>query len=210
MNPTFVAIDIGASSGRLMKSTRDAKGSLILEEVHRFKTAFGTKTVTIAGRSIILSKRFWLIWKIKADRDWSPFAGIDTWAVDYCLIDEQGDRINDPIAYRDKRTNGAVEQFSEIYSLDKLYEQTGIQIQPFNTLFQLFAEEKENLAKAHKLLLIPDYLGYVFTGNMVTEKTNASTMQLLNAGTKEWEIELLEKSVSRRNYFHHWQSRERY
>ncbi len=58
MNPTFVAIDIGASSGRLMKSTRDAKGSLILEEVHRFKTAFGTKTVTIAGRSIILSKRF--------------------------------------------------------------------------------------------------------------------------------------------------------
>lgn len=58
MNPTFVAIDIGASSGRLMKSTRDAKGSLILEEVHRFKNGFRTKTVTIAGRSIILSKRF--------------------------------------------------------------------------------------------------------------------------------------------------------
>lgn len=70
------------------------------------------------------------------------FAGIDTWAVDYCLIDKQGERLNDPIAYRDDRTDEAVKQFSESYSLDKLYEQTGIQIQPFNTLFQLFVEEK--------------------------------------------------------------------
>lgn len=194
MNPTFVAIDIGASSGRLMKSTRDAKGSLILEEVHRFKNGFRNKDGHDRWKIDYLIKEILIGFeKLKQTGIDRLFAGIDTWAVDYCLIDEQGDRINDPIAYRDKRTNGAVEQFSEIYSLDKLYEQTGIQIQPFNTLFQLFAEEKENLAKAHKLLLIPDYLGYVFTGNMVTEKTNASTMQLLNAGTKEWEIELLEK-----------------
>ena len=194
MNPTFVAIDIGASSGRLMKSTRDAKGSLILEEVHRFKNGFRNKDGHDRWKIDYLIKEILIGFeKLKQTGIDRLFAGIDTWAVDYCLIDEQGDRINDPIAYRDKRTNGAVEQFSEIYSLDKLYEQTGIQIQPFNTLFQLFAEEKENLAKAHKLLLIPDYLGYVFTGNMMTEKTNASTMQLLNAGTKEWEIELLEK-----------------
>ncbi|HHP2683103.1 TPA: FGGY family carbohydrate kinase, partial [Enterococcus faecium] len=192
MNPTFVAIDIGASSGRLMKSTRNDEGSLVLEEVHRFKNGFRKKDghdrwkIDYLIEEILIG--FEKLKKTGIDR---CFAGIDTWAVDYCLIDKQGERLNDPIAYRDDRTDEAVKQFSESYSLDKLYEQTGIQIQPFNTLFQLFVEEKDHLAKAHKLLLIPDYLGYVFTGNIVTEKTNASTMQLLNAGIKEWETELL-------------------
>lgn len=77
-------------------------------------------------------------------------------------------------------------------SLEKLYEKTGIQIQPFNTIFQLFVEEKERLEQAKTLLLIPDYLGYVFTGEKVTEKTNASTMQLLNANTQTWDEELVE------------------
>lgn len=144
MNPTFVAIDIGASSGRLMKSTRNDEGSLVLEEVHRFKNGFRKKDghdrwkIDYLIEEILIG--FEKLKKTGIDR---CFAGIDTWAVDYCLIDKQGERLNDPIAYRDDRTDEAVKQFSESYSLDKLYEQTGIQIQPFNTLFQLFVEEKD-------------------------------------------------------------------
>ena len=100
--------------------------------------------------------------------------------------------MDEPIAYRDGRTEAAVTNFSKGYSLEKLYQQTGIQVQPFNTIFKLFVEEKERLAAASQLLLIPDYLGYVFTGKAVIEATNASTTQLLNAGTKQWESELLD------------------
>ena len=92
-------------------------------------------------------------------------------AVDYCLLDEQGQLIDQPISYRDARTNEGLQSFSQKMSLEKLYEKTGIQIQPFNTIFQLFVEEKERLEQAKTLLLIPDYLGYVFTGKKVTEKT---------------------------------------
>lgn len=194
MNSTFVAVDIGASSGRLMKSTRKSDGRLSLEEVHRFKNGFRKKDGYQRWEiDYLIHEILTGLEKLKNSGVATCFVGIDTWAVDYCLLDKDGERLGDPISYRDDRTTHAVEAFSKEYSLDKLYEQTGIQIQPFNTLFQLFVEEKERLAEAHKLLLIPDYLGYVFTERMVTEKTNASTMQLLNAGTKEWEPELLER-----------------
>ncbi|EOC6403233.1 rhamnulokinase, partial [Enterococcus faecium] len=95
MNPTFVAIDIGASSGRLMKSTRDAKGSLILEEVHRFKNGFRNKDGHDRWKIDYLIKEILIGFeKLKQTGIDRLFAGIDTWAVDYCLIDEQGDRIN--------------------------------------------------------------------------------------------------------------------
>ena len=122
----------------------------------------------------------------------SCYVGIDTWAVDYCLLDKAGNRLDQPIAYRDSRTEDAVATFSEKMPLATLYEKTGIQIQSFNTIFQLFVEEKDRLAKAETLLLIPDYLGYVFTGKAVTEKTNASTMQLLHAGTQNWNQDILQ------------------
>ena len=75
------------------------------------------------------------------------FVGIDTWAVDYCLIDQAGERLGDPVAYRDSRTNDAIAAFGQCYSLQKLYEKTGIQLQPFNTIFQLAAEEAQLLQK---------------------------------------------------------------
>ncbi|MGM9902687.1 MAG: rhamnulokinase [Enterococcus sp.] len=194
MQMIFVAIDIGASSGRLMKSTKEAEDRLTLEEVHRFRNGFHNKggyerwNIDSLIQEILIGLE-----KLKQSGIDHCFAGIDTWGVDYCLLDEEGERLNEPIAYRDERTIGAVECFSKHYPLDKLYKQTGIQIQPFNTLFQLIAEEKKQLSKAHKLLLIPDYLGFVFTGKMVTEKTNASTMQLLNVTTRDWEPELLQQ-----------------
>ncbi|MGX7174036.1 rhamnulokinase [Enterococcus ratti] len=192
MNPIFIAIDIGASSGRLMKSVKDENDYLSLEEVHRFKNEFRQEDKHDRWQMDYLIKEILTGFeKLKQSGVSHCFAGIDTWAVDYCLLDDQEERLSNPIAYRDHRTNGAVERFSKIYPLKQLYEQTGIQIQPFNTLFQLFTEEKELLARTHKLLLIPDYLGYIFTGKMVTEKTNASTMQLLNIKTKTWEPRLL-------------------
>ncbi|MGX7163455.1 rhamnulokinase [Enterococcus massiliensis] len=192
MKNTYLAIDIGASSGRLMQCQRDDTDQLVLTEIHRFKNGFETKNGYDYWQiDYFIHEILRGLEKVKQAGITNCFVGIDTWGVDYCLLDKKGKRLSDPIAYRDPRTNQAVEAFAKDYSLTKLYEQTGIQIQSFNTLFQLFVEEKEKLEQADKLLLIPDYLGYVFTGNMVTEKTNASTMQLLNAGTKTWEPELL-------------------
>lgn len=188
---TFIAIDIGASSGRLMLS-RWENEQITLEEIHRFKNGFRPHegfdrwAIDYLIQEILVGLQ-----KVKQAGINDCFVGIDTWAVDYCLIDQAGERLGDPVAYRDSRTNDAIAAFAQRYSLQKLYEKTGIQLQPFNTIFQLAAEEAQLLQKADKLLLIPDYLGYVFTGKMVTEKTNASTMQLLNANTQTWDAELL-------------------
>ena len=135
--------------------------------------------------------RRWLR-KIKQNGIEHCYVGIDTWAVDYCLIDKDGTLLGDPIAYRDSRTKKAVEKFQKLMSLETLYEKTGIQIQSFNTIFQLLVEQRALLEKTDKLLLIPDYLGYVFTNQAVTEKTNASTMQLLNPANDTWDEELLD------------------
>ncbi|EPI00528.1 rhamnulokinase [Enterococcus faecalis 13-SD-W-01] len=192
MKPTFLAIDIGASSGRIIQSTQEKNGQLNLQEIHRFKNSFRKKDGHDRWRIDYLIREILSgLEKAKQSGITQCYVGIDTWAVDYCLLDADGQRLGDPISYRDERTKNAPAEFAETFSLAKLYEKTGIQIQPFNTLFQLMNEEKEILAQADKLLLIPDYLGYVFTGKMVTEKTNASTMQLLNANTKTWDQELL-------------------
>ncbi|OTN75646.1 rhamnulokinase [Enterococcus sp. 8G7_MSG3316] len=188
---TFIAIDIGASSGRLMMSQWNNQ-RLSLTEIHRFKNRFRHQNGFDRWQIDYLIKEILLgLVKVKQAGIDTCHVGIDTWAVDYCLVDENGTRLGDPVAYRDKRTNQVIERFGQTYSLQTLYEKTGIQLQPFNTIFQLYVEEKQLLAAADKLLLIPDYLGYVFTGNMVTEKTNASTMQLLNATTQTWDPDLL-------------------
>ncbi|KPG68466.1 rhamnulokinase [Enterococcus sp. RIT-PI-f] len=188
---TFIAIDIGASSGRLMLS-QWVNQQLSLTEIHRFKNSFRHLDGFDRWDIDYLIKEILIgLEKVKQAGFDTCCVGIDTWAVDYCLVDREGLRLGDPVAYRDKRTNGVIERFSQTYPLQTLYEKTGIQLQPFNTIFQLYVEEKDLLAKADKLLLIPDYLGYVFTGNMVTEKTNASTMQLLNANTQSWDSDLL-------------------
>ncbi|MBP3040403.1 rhamnulokinase [Bacillaceae bacterium Marseille-Q3522] len=191
---TYIAIDIGASSGRMMKSQITHEGEITLEEVHRFKNGFiAHNNLNYWQIDLLIQEILVGLQKVKKSGIDSCYVGIDTWAVDYCLLDYAGERLSDPVAYRDQRTNHAVTKFAEIISLENLYEKTGIQIQPFNTIFQLFVEDHQKLQQAEKLLLIPDYLGYVFTGKMVTEKTNASTMQLLNAGTKTWDSELLAK-----------------
>ena len=189
---TYIAIDIGASSGRLMKSEL-IDGQLTLTEVHRFKNwfrmlnGFQRWDINYLIQEIVVGLE-----KIKQNGIEHCYVGIDTWAVDYCLIDKDGTLLGDPIAYRDSRTKNAVEKFQKLMSLETLYEKTGIQIQAFNTIFQLLVEQRELLEKTDKLLLIPDYLGYVFTNQAVMEKTNASTMQLLNPANDTWDEELLD------------------
>ncbi|EOH87058.1 rhamnulokinase [Enterococcus asini ATCC 700915] len=188
----YIAVDIGASSGRLMLSSLDEEGKMSLTEIHRFKNGFsetaGADRWQIQHLTTEILKG---LAKVKAAGIEECYVGIDTWGVDYCLLDEAGELMEAPIAYRDKRTQEAMADFDEKMPLTELYQRTGIQLMNFNTVFQLLVEDKEKLAKASSLLLIPDYLGYVFTGNQVLEKTNASTMQLLNLTTRKIDSEIL-------------------
>ncbi|MBS7577683.1 MULTISPECIES: rhamnulokinase [unclassified Enterococcus] len=186
----YIAVDIGASSGRLIQTEFNGQGSFEIREIHRFKNEFNQIQGTDYWNIQHLIKEILIgLEKAKKSGVESCFIGIDTWAVDYVLLDKNGDMLTNPVAYRDKRTDQAIELFQKQLDLKKLYQMTGIQIQQFNTIFQLLVEK--NLANAKQLLLIPDYLGYVFTGKAVTEKTNASTMQLFNLQTKKWDATIL-------------------
>ncbi|MDU5511728.1 rhamnulokinase [Enterococcus gilvus] len=192
MTKTYIAIDIGASSGRLMLSEKDPFEKITLEEIHRFKNGFSEIDGTNYWDADHLIKEIVIgLQKVKQRGIQECYVGIDTWGVDYCLVDEQGRVLSQPVSYRDARTEQAMEEFDQKMSLHTLYEKTGIQMQPFNTVFQLLREDQEKLAKAKQLLMIPDYLGCVLTGNAVLEKTNASTMQLMNLETRKLDEEVL-------------------
>ncbi|MGK0605976.1 rhamnulokinase [Enterococcus gilvus] len=192
MTKTYIAIDIGASSGRLMLSEKDPFEKITLEEIHRFKNGFSEIDGTNYWDADHLIKEIVIgLQKVKQRGIQECYVGIDTWGVDYCLVDEQGRVLSQPVSYRDARTELAMEEFDQKMSLHTLYEKTGIQMQPFNTVFQLLREDQEKLAKAKQLLMIPDYLGCVLTGNAVLEKTNASTMQLMNLETRKLDEEVL-------------------
>ena len=121
--------------------------------------------------------------------------GIDTWAVDFVLLDEMGRVLGNTVGYRDKRTEGMDRLAYEILPEKELYRRTGIQKQIFNTIYQLMAvKEKhpEYLEKADAMLMIPDYFQFLLTGRKAAEYTNATTTQLVSPRTKDWDIELIE------------------
>ncbi|MGT2681535.1 rhamnulokinase [Streptococcus porci] len=185
-----VAIDIGASSGRVILA--DTTEGLRLTELHRFKNGF-TKVgehdrwnVTRLVTEILSGLE-----KVKAAGIETCTVGIDTWAVDYCLLDDQGNLLAEPIAYRDARTQGLMEQVFETIPKEIVYEKTGIQFLNFNTLYQLFAEDKDMLGQAQDILLIPDYIAYHLTGKKVGEVTNVSTTQYLNIHSRDYDKDLL-------------------
>lgn len=189
----YIAIDIGASSGRLIHANFSGLGGFELNELHRFKNGFQKQAGTDKWNlNNLITEILKGLEKVKKSGINECYVGIDTWGVDYGLVDSQGNSLGDPVSYRDDRTKNALADFDQKMSLSTLYQKTGIQLQPFNTVFQLFVEEKEKLAKAAQLMLMPDFLGYIFTGQAVTEKTNASTMQLLNLKTRKWDEDILE------------------
>ena len=122
--------------------------------------------------------------------------GIDTWAVDFILLDEKDVRIGEAVAYRDKRTEGMDRKVYDIISEEALYQRTGIQKQIFNTIYQLMAVKEQQpwqLEQAKSMLMIPDYFHFLLTGKKVQEDTNATTTQLADPVAKDWDMELIEK-----------------
>ncbi|EUJ33958.1 rhamnulokinase [Listeria floridensis FSL S10-1187] len=117
--------------------------------------------------------------------------GIDTWGVDYVLVDQNGEKLADPISYRDGRTAGKISELTSGYPKDYIYKKTGIQFLELNTLYQLYVEDKKMIAAADKILLIPDYIGFVLTGRQVAETTNSSTTQMLNLREQLFDEDLL-------------------
>ncbi|MDY4041438.1 MAG: rhamnulokinase family protein [Collinsella sp.] len=191
----YAAVDIGASSGRVLVGTVVA-GNIELEEVHRFDNI----QQRVNGHDC---------WNVDAlfegvltglaachERGMAPESiGIDTWGCDFVLVDAEGEVVGDAVAYRDARTNGIFERADAILPPDWLYERTGIQRQPFNTVYQLLAlreERPQDLLRAQRLLMIPDYLAYRLTGVALNEYTNATTTGLVNVESGDWDGEILD------------------
>ena len=201
MSKTYVAVDIGASSGRLMLS-QIKDGKIDLQEVHRFNNGF-KKTDGHDCWQIdqILKEIFTGLKKVKQLGFNEIVLGIDTWAVDYVLVGMDGQKIQNPISYRDARTKDALEKLTTDVPKSLIYKKTGIQFLNFNTLYQLYTENKDELKKTDKIMMIPDYIGYVLTGNAVTEVTNASTTQMLNLREGLFDKDLLKKVHVDQNQF---------
>ncbi|MFJ1647855.1 rhamnulokinase family protein [Streptomyces sp. NPDC088258] len=187
----FAAVDLGASSGRVMVghvSDRGA-GTLRLDEIHRFPN----RPVRTAGTLHwdILSLYAGVLDGLRAAGAAAGRAptsvGIDTWAVDYGLLDASGALLGNPVHYRDTRTDGQAEKVGAVLGPAELYAATGLQYLPFNTVYQLTAARgTAALAAANRLLLIPDLIAYWLTGEAGTELTNASTTQLVDPRTRDW------------------------
>ena len=191
-----LAIDIGASSGRhILGHLED--GKMILEEVYRFdnsqirKDGHDCWDHQALARSVLQG-----IATCKEIGKIPATIGIDTWGVDFILLDEQGLPCSDMVAYRDARTEGADALVDAAVSADELYARCGIQKMLFNTIYQLAALKKEHpeqLEKAQRLLMVPEYLNFVLTGKMANEYTNATTGNLVNARAKDWDWEVIDK-----------------
>jgi rhamnulokinase len=182
------AADLGASSGRVMLA-RVGAGQLSLDEVHRFPNVpvrvGGTLHWDILGlyRDVLDGFRA----AATAADGALASVGIDSWGVDYGLLDSSGALLGNPVHYRDDRTAGMAEKVWARVSEADLYAVTGIQQLPFNTIYQLTAAAgSPQLAAARTLLLIPDLLAYWLTGVAGAERTNASTTQLYDARRAEW------------------------
>ncbi len=192
----FIAVDIGASSGRVMLGRWDGS-RFALEELHRFPNGM----IERDGHLFWDINRLWQevqtgLRQYASNEPSTLLAsiGIDTWAVDYGLFDAQGQLIGDPFAYRDARNDGIAAQVDAVIPPAELYERTGLQRLPFNTLYQLCAERQgERLSSAATMLLIPDVFHYWLTGRQVAEYTNATTTMMLDARQRVWATDLLER-----------------
>ncbi len=196
-NKSFLAFDLGATSGRSILGSLE-NGRLQMKELTRFP-----------NQMLQIGEHFhWNIYSlfehlkaglIAAKKEGVEISsiGIDTWGVDFALLAKDGSILGAPYAYRDPHTVGAPEEFFKIVPREKVYDITGIQVMNFNSLYQLFALKQANnslLEATTEILFMPDALAYLLTGNKVVEYTIASTSQILNPRTKQFDTELLEKA----------------
>ncbi|MFH9821867.1 rhamnulokinase family protein [Streptomyces bobili] len=184
---SYAAVDLGASSGRVMVG-RVTPDSLELAEAHRFPNR--PVRVPEGLRWDVLGLYAGVLEGLRAAGRVDS-VGIDSWAVDYGLLDADGALLGNPVHYRDERTQGVAEKVWASVPAAELYAATGLQYAPFNTLYQLTAaRESRQLAHARRLLMIPDLLSYWLTGEQGTELTNASTTQLIDPRTRDWSYDL--------------------
>lgn len=206
---TYLAVDIGASSGRHILGWL-ADGKMQLAEVYRFKNgaehrnghlcwdADGLKNHVLEGLRACAEH-------VAPEQETPASVAIDTWGVDFVLLDEAMNRIGDAVAYRDGRTAGVPEKLEAVLPFAELYARTGIQQQVYNTVYQLWAlrqEAPEQLERAAHFLMMPDYLGFVLSGVCANEYTIASTSALLNAREKTWDQEILRRIGVPARIFH--------
>lgn len=190
-----IAVDMGAGSIRVMLGT--IRGELIgLEEVHRIDNEIqnqqGRDTWDMDG--IIREIRKGISKAIAASEDAPVSIGVDSWGVDYVLLDEHGELVETPVAYRDKRTEGMQEKWRTLMPDSETFSRTGINFYIFNTLYQLLsAKGSKSLQRSSKILFVPCYINYLLSGTAVNELSIASTSQMLNVQGSQWDSEILHK-----------------
>ncbi len=201
-----VAVDLGASSGRVMlASYHREQRTLQLREIHRFvnclqkQDGFDCWDIDTLEAEIRTGLN-----KVCEEGIHIDSIGIDTWGVDYVLLDGNGNRVGLPVSYRDSRTDGVMAHALAQLGKAEIYGRSGIQFLPFNTLYQLRAlveQQPELVANVAHALLIPDYFSYRLTGQMNWEYTNATTTQLVNINSDSWDENLLNWTGASRDWF---------
>jgi rhamnulokinase len=190
----YLAFDFGAESGRAVLAHLQS-GILTTEEVHRFRN----EPVEYGGSFHWDAPRLWSeVRKALTCVEQMELAGIgvDAWGVDYALLGERGELLQNPYHYRDRRTEGVMDDVFRKVAKDQIYRATGIQFMPINTLYQLYAAQRDTptiIAAAKQWLTIPDLFNYWLTGNAVCEFTNATTTQLVDPVKRTWAVELMQK-----------------
>lgn len=193
--PKVLVFDFGASSARAILVETDGT-TLKTEEIHRFPNNPVTVNDTLYWDIDALLAEVKTAVE-KADPHGFEAISVDTWGVDFAILDKDGNFVEKPVHYRDKRTSAVIDEVNEIFGgADKLYEKTGIQPAWFNTIYQLYALKKarpESLEGDVKFLMMPDLIAHYLTGSFRNEYAEATTSSLLNPNTKEWDGEILGK-----------------
>ena len=192
MDKYFLAIDIGASSGRHIVGWLNG-GRMQLKEVYRFSNGAELKGGHLVWDAERLASEVINGLRAAGEQGFAPsYIGIDTWAVDYALLDENDALIGDVYCYRDGRTQGSIPAVHAAMPFEEFYRRTGIQFQQFNTVYQLYADKLSGrLSGARTFLMLPDYLNFRLTGVKRQEYTNATSTGMVNAKTHTWDNEIL-------------------
>ncbi|MFP3155344.1 rhamnulokinase [Lachnospiraceae bacterium ZAX-1] len=195
MGDYYLAIDIGASSGRhILGSRQDNK--IVLEEVYRFENGMVERNESLCWEHEALFKNILAGLKKCKELGKVPVSmSVDTWGVDFVLLDENDQILGDTVGYRDYRTRGMDDKVYEVIPEKDLYARTGIQKEIFNTIYQLMAiktKVPEDMKRAKAMLMTPDYFQFLLTGVKMQEYTMATTGQLVNAKTNDWDYELID------------------
>lgn len=199
----YVAIDLGASSGRhIYFEMKD--GKLSYELIYRFPNV----PVRNSDGRLVWDHKYLFkeivegLKKVRQVKGGADAIGIDTWAVDYALLDSNDELVHDVYSYRDANDLNLCNSLHKIISFDTLYERTGIQFQPFNTIYRLFDDLNQGyLDKTSTFLMLPDYFDYLLTGEKRQEFTNAVSTGMVNSISKDWDNEILDKLSLPKNLF---------